>query len=116
MAQLTLNFFDSTRGVAIPDIEVEVQKMHDGSWQMLAQFSSGLKGDITISAAEAEGDLSGYYEATARIGNYFMDAGYVLPTLKFIDVVPIRFGISDPDADTTITIAITPYGYSFQAR
>ena len=59
--------------------------------------------------------MAGYYEATARIGSYFLDAGYVLPTLKFIDVVPIRFGLSDPDTDKAITISITPYGYSLLA-
>ena len=116
MAQLTLNFFDTTRGVAIPNIDVEVQKIHDGNWQTLAELNSDIKGDITIDSDDASGDLSGYYEATARVGNYFLDAGYALPTLKFVDVMPIRFGISDADADTTITIALTPYGYSFQAK
>jgi 5-hydroxyisourate hydrolase len=114
MAKLTLNFFDTTRGVAIPNIDVEVQKIRDGNWQTLAELNSDIHGDVTIS--DSEGDLSGYYEAIARIGNYFLDAGYALPTLKFVDVLPIRFGIAEAEADTTITISLTPYGYSFQAK
>jgi len=116
MAQLTLNFYDATRGVVIPNIDIEVQKMSDGNWQTIAELNSDLQGDATISDSDANGDLSGYYEATARIGSYFLDAGYSLPTLKFVDVMPIRFGISDADADTTITISLTPYGYSFLAH
>jgi len=116
MAQLTLNFFDTTRGVAIPGIDVEIQKINEGSWAVLAQLNSDINGNVTLPDNTASGDLSGYYEATARIGNYFLDAGYILPTLKIIDVLPIRFGISDPDTDTTLTVAITPYGYSLQAR
>lgn len=116
MAKLTLNFFDATRGVAIPNIDVTIQKIHDGNWQTIADMVSDLQGDITVVAADASGDLSGYYEATAHIGSYFLGAGYALPTLKFIDVIPIRFGISDADADTVITISVTPYGYCFLAK
>ena len=116
MAQLTLNLFDATRGVSIANVEVEVQKIHDGNWRTIAEMVSDLKGDISIIADDVDGDFSGYYEATAHIGSYFLKAGYALPTLKFIDVIPIRFGIADADADTTITISLTPYGYSFLSK
>ncbi len=116
MAKLTLTFFDATRGVAIPNIDVEIQKIHDGNWQTIAAMVSDLKGDVNVTAEDADGDLSGYYEATAHIGSYFLSAGYALPTLKFIDVVPIRFGIAEAEADTTLVISVTPYGYSFLAK
>jgi len=115
MALLTLSFHDATRGVAIPGIDVEIQKIEEGSWKVLAQLNSNIGGEISINAADADDDLSGYYEATARIGNYFLDAGYVLPTLKFIDVLPIRFGVFDAESDTKLSISVTPYGYSLQA-
>lgn len=116
MAKLTLNFFDATRGVAIPNIDVEIQKIHDGNWQTIADMVTDLQGDIDVIVEDADGDLTGYYEATAHIGSYFLSAGYALPTLKFIDVIPIRFGIAEAEADTTISISVTPYGYSFLAK
>ena len=116
MAKLTLNFFDATRGVAIPNIDVEIQKIHDGNWKIIAEMVSDLKGDVAVGAEDVDGDLSGYYEATAHIGSYFLSAGYALPTLKLIDVIPVRFGIAEAEADTTISISVTPYGYSFLAK
>ena len=116
MAQLTLNFFDATRGVAIANVDVEIQKIHDGNWRTIAEMVSDVKGDVSIIADDVDGDFSGYYEATAHIGSYFLSAGYALPTLKFIDVIPIRFGIADADANTSITISLTPYGYSFLSK
>jgi len=113
MAQLTLNFLDTTRGVAITGIDVEVQRISDGRWEIVAQLNTDIAGNIEITSEDTDGDLSGYYEITANIGNYFLEAGYVLPTLKFIDVLPIRFGISEPDEARTIQIGITPFGYSF---
>ncbi len=116
MALLTLTFFDATRGVAIPDIGIEIQKINDGNWQTVAEMVSDLKGSITVIPEDTNGDLSGYYEATAHIGGYFLNAGYGLPTLKFIDVIPIRFGVADAESNTEISISVTPYGYSFLAR
>lgn len=116
MAQLTLNFFDATRGVAITNADVEIQKIHGGNWQTVANMVSDLKGEVSVMQKDVDGDLSGYYEATANIGSYFQSAGYALPTLKFIDVIPIRFGISEADAITTITISLTPYGYTFLSQ
>ena len=116
MAQLTLNLFDATRGVMITNVDIEIQKIYDGSWRTIAELVSDLNGDISVSAEDVDGDLSGYYEATIHVGSYFLSAGYTLPTLKFIDVVPIRFGISEADADTAITVSITPYGYTFLAK
>jgi len=116
MAKLTLNFFDVTRGVAIANIDVEIQKIHDGNWKTIAEMVSDLKGDVAVDAGDVAGDLSGYYEATAHIGSYFLSAGYDLPTLKFVDVIPVRFGIAEAEADTTINISVTPYGYSFLAK
>ncbi len=115
MAKLILTFFDTSRGVAMPGIDVELQKIFDGSWKIQSQLHTDINGNVEVLPDDVEDDLSGYYEATARIGNYFLTAGYVLPTLKFIDVVPIRFGISDPEVDTHIQISVSPYGYSFQS-
>ncbi len=116
MAQLTLNFFDATRGVAIANVEVDIQKIHEGNWQPIAAMVSDINGDVTVEAEDANGDLRGYYEAAAHIGSYFLKAGYALPTLKFVDVIPVRFGIADGETDTHITISVTPYGYSFLAK
>lgn len=115
MAQLSLKFIDSTLGVAISDINVEIQKIFEGSWKVIAEHNTDEDGQIIIEDVDvAGGDLSGYYEITARIGSYFSEAGYVLPTLKIIDVLPIRLGVSEPDDNKSICIAVTPYGYSFQ--
>ena len=113
MAKLTLKFVDATRGVSIPGMDVEIQKIYDGLWEMVSQHNSDVGGEIEVAPEDTKGDISGYYEAVAHVGNYFLEAGYALPTLKFIDVLPIRFGISDPEANKVIQIGITPYGYSF---
>ena len=116
MAMLTLNFLDATRGVAITGIDVEVHKIHDGNWQTIAEMTTDLAGNVSVTTEDVDNDLSGYYEVIAQIGGYFLNAGYALPTLKFIDVIPVRFGIADTDADTTITISLTPYGYTFLGK
>lgn len=113
---LNLTFFDTTRGCAIPNVDVEILKISEGTWQSIAEHVTNINGAVSIIAADVGDDFSGYYEVIAQIGNYFLNSGYALPTLKFIDALPIRFGIAEPDGTTDITIFITPYGYSFQSR
>lgn len=112
MAELVLSFVDVSRGQPIDDVEIDVQKMVDGAWQPVNQFVSDVRGKATIIRDDVADDPSGYYEATASIGSYFSKNGYVLPTFKFIDMLPIRFGISDISQISKVIVSITPFGYS----
>jgi 5-hydroxyisourate hydrolase len=38
--------------------------------------------------------------------------GVDLPDPPFLDVVPIRFGIAEPQAHYHVPLLISPYGYS----
>ena len=113
MAKLTLKFVDATRGVPIPGMDVEIQKIFDGNWEMISQHNSDVGGEIEVSEEDTSGDISGYYEAVTHVGNCFLEAGYALPALKFIDVLPIRFCIIERLDMLFSGIRITPYGYSF---
>lgn len=112
MAELVLSLVDAVRGQPIDDVDIDVQKMIDGTWQPIEQLTSDNKGFATILRAENNDNAEGYYEATAAIGTYFLKNSYVLPKMKFIDMLPIRFGIADINQISRIIVSITPFGYS----
>ncbi len=112
MAELVLSLVDVARGQPIDNVEIDVQKMVDGAWQPIEQLVSDTKGKVTIVRKDQTDDPSGYYEATASLGSYFLKKGYVLPTLKFVDLLPIRFGISDISQISRVVVSVTPFGYS----
>lgn len=112
MAELVLSLVDVARGQPIEDVEIDVQKMVDGVWHPVNQLVSDEKGKVTIIRNDQTDDPAGYYEATASLGTYFLKKGYVLPTLKFVDLLPIRFGISDIGQISRVVVSVTPFGYS----
>ena len=54
----------------------------------------------------------GRYRLEFSAGAYFRALGLDLPEPPFLDVVPIAFGIAEPDAHIHVPLLISPYGYS----
>jgi 5-hydroxyisourate hydrolase len=80
------------------------------------------RGDLLIAAAVtnedgrtdaplvAPGALEiGVYELRFAVGAYFATAAGEPP---FLDVVPVRFGISDADVHHHVPLLVTPWSYS----
>jgi 5-hydroxyisourate hydrolase len=49
---------------------------------------------------------AGTYELRFAVGDYFGDES------RFLDVVPVRFTVSDPDAHHHVPLLVAPGGYS----
>ena len=54
----------------------------------------------------------GVYELSFRVADYHRGCGLDLPDPPFLDVVTIRFGVSDPAGHHHVPLLISPYGYS----
>ena len=54
----------------------------------------------------------GTYEMVFRVGSYFRAGGVALPEPAFLDRVPVRFGVSDPEGEYHVPLLVSPWGYS----
>jgi 2-oxo-4-hydroxy-4-carboxy-5-ureidoimidazoline decarboxylase len=54
----------------------------------------------------------GRYELRFDIGAYFAAQNVALADPAFLDVVPIRFGVADAEANYHVPLVFTPWGYS----
>ena len=52
---------------------------------------------------------AGRYELVFHVGDYFRARGLALPEFPFMDVVPIRFGISEPEGHYHVPLVATPW-------
>ena len=55
---------------------------------------------------------TGLYELVFEAGAYLRASGQVAEDPLFLDQVPIRFGINDPEAHYHVPLLLSPYGYS----
>jgi 5-hydroxyisourate hydrolase len=57
----------------------------------------------------AEGEMAaGTYEIVFLVGDYFGSAA----SDRFLDRVPIRFGLTDPAASYHVPLLVTPWSYN----
>ncbi len=55
---------------------------------------------------------AGRFELVFEVAAYFRARGVSLPEPPFLEAVPIRFGIADPDAHYHVPLLVSPYGYT----
>ncbi len=109
--KLTTHVLDTVRGCPAVAITIELWAINPDT-----HLSTLLKCVTTNSDGRApllsDGDLKiGLYELVFAIGTYFSEF-YEPNTVQFLDRVPIRFGVANPDAHYHIPLLISPWSYS----
>ncbi|TYL47607.1 hydroxyisourate hydrolase [Marinomonas sp. IMCC 4694] len=121
MGYLTTHILDTTRGVAASGVTIHLyQHTSDGQRQRLHSTVSNEDGRCNEPLLQADDFRTGVYELEFLIDEYF--AKHSTSAIKdnndkeqvpeFLNVVVIRFGISDSDAHYHIPLLVSPYSYS----
>jgi 5-hydroxyisourate hydrolase len=55
---------------------------------------------------------TGIYELTFHAGDYLRGTGAMLSEPAFLDLVVVRFGLSEPEGNYHVPLLLSPYGYS----
>jgi 5-hydroxyisourate hydrolase len=117
MGGLTTHVLDTARGRPAADMEIELWRLEsDDSRKLLKRVrtnGNGRTDEPVLSSGELE---VGTYELVYAVGEYFVgsNAGFSgdLPTPRFLDRVPVRFGISDPAEHYHVPLLVSPWSYS----
>jgi 5-hydroxyisourate hydrolase-like protein (transthyretin family) len=56
--------------------------------------------------------LVGVYEWQFMAGDYFASIGTYTSGTPFLDVIPLRFGIDNPDDHYHVPLLVSPWGFS----
>jgi 2-oxo-4-hydroxy-4-carboxy-5-ureidoimidazoline decarboxylase len=54
----------------------------------------------------------GRYELTFKVGGYFADRGVPMSNPPFLDQIPLRFSVSDPEGHLHVPLLVTPWSYA----
>ena len=54
----------------------------------------------------------GRYELRFKIGPYYAAQGIRLSDPTFLDVIPIQFGIAEPEGHLHVPLLVTPWSYT----
>jgi len=118
LGKLTTHILDTSAGKPAADVRIDLFKVEQGapdSEQKTTKLrTSRTNTDGRCDEPILKGDelLAGEYELVFYVGDYFDSLGLGLPEPKFIDVVVIRFGVADRNADYHVPLLVSPFGYS----
>lgn len=112
MGRLTTHILDTANGSPAAGVSIELFALEDGAERLVATASTNDDGRCDAPLAEGDAFGAGVYELRFHVGEYFAARGGDLPSPAFLDVVPVRFGISAPGEHYHVPLLISPYGYS----
>ena len=111
MGRLTTHVLDTAHGRPAAGLALELWSLDDTPEMIKAAVTNG-DGRVDAPLLEGEDFKAGVYELRFHAGAYLEAAGVTVPEPAFLDVVPIRFGISDETAHYHVPLLLSPYGYA----
>jgi 5-hydroxyisourate hydrolase-like protein (transthyretin family) len=107
---LEVHALDATIGKPAEGIVVDLFLVSTEPALKVGQMATNAGGQATLIAG---GPLKvGRYELRFAVGDYFRRQGLALGTPSFLEIVPIRIYLSDPDGRYHVPAVFTPWSYT----
>ncbi|KAJ1461740.1 OHCU decarboxylase-domain-containing protein [Pelagophyceae sp. CCMP2097] len=112
MGKLTCHVLDTAHGAPAAGMAVELHALVDGVSTKCLEFVTNADGRLDGPALSGAGLFAGSYEWRFRVGDYFVGRGAPTHATPFLDVVPIRFGIDNPEKHYHVPLLCSPWSFS----
>ncbi len=109
---LTTHVLDTARGCPAEGLKIALYRVSGNSHRKIAETETNADGRTNSPILPQESFETGTYELVFFAGDYLRATGQVDEDPLFLDQVPIRFGMSEPDAHYHVPLLLSPYGYS----
>ncbi len=113
--KLTCHVLDTAQGCPAAGMHIELHRIGDaGERELIKSFQTNSDGRLPGGPALAGATLlAGVYEWTFCVGEYFVGRGFEpVCGLPFLDRVPVRFGIDNPEAHYHVPLLCSPWSFS----
>ncbi len=108
---LTTHVLDTARGVPAAGMRIELFRLGEGR-EFIHAMVTNADGRTDAQMLPPGEFQAGVYELVFHVGDYLDAVGAAAESPRFLDEVPIRFGISDAQAHYHVPLLISPFGYS----
>jgi 5-hydroxyisourate hydrolase len=109
---LTTHVLDTARGLPADGMTVTLYRIAGDAPQRLSQMVTNEDGRTDSPILPQSDFATGTYELVFEAGAYLNRIGVPRETPRFLDIVPIRFGISDAESHYHVPLLLSPFGYA----
>ncbi len=112
MGRLTTHVLDTANGRPAEGIKIALYRVSGNSHRKIAEGVTNADGRTEIPILDGKAFKPGQYEMIFFAGDYLESVTPDLPNPKFLDQIPIRFGIAETGGHYHVPLLLSPFGYS----
>ena len=110
--RLSTHVLDTHGGRPAQGIAIELTELSSlGVPRVITRTQTNADGRTDVPLIGGRPVPIGTYELTFSVGSYFAARGVPLSEPPFLDVIPLRFSVSDPEAHLHVPLLVTPWSY-----
>ncbi|MCG2642903.1 MULTISPECIES: 2-oxo-4-hydroxy-4-carboxy-5-ureidoimidazoline decarboxylase [Bradyrhizobium] len=111
--RLSTHVLDNHMGKPAPGIAVELVELAAlGENRVIARGVTNADGRTDQPLIGGRPLPIGRYELRFNVGRYYAERNVQLPDPPFLDEIPLRFAISEPEGHYHVPLLVTPWSYS----
>ena len=111
-AKLSTHVLDTAHGCPAAGMKIELWLLDGEERTLVTTAKTTADGRTEMPLLAADEMKAGQYEIIFFVGDYFGVKGTPLPKLRFLDKVPVRFGLADAGASYHVPLLCSPWSYS----
>ena len=111
--RLSTHVLDTHSGRPAAAVCVELLELSaNGEQRVMARAATNRDGRTDAPLMAGQPLPIGRYELRFHVGEYFARLAARLDDPPFLDVVPVRFAVAEPEGDYHVPLLVTPWSYS----
>jgi 5-hydroxyisourate hydrolase len=111
-AKLGTHVLDTAHGCPAQGMKIELWSLAGEERTLITTAKTNADGRTDVPLLSADEMKTGQYEIVFFVGDYFAAKSPTLPKIRFLDKVPVRFGIADAGASYHVPLLCSPWSYS----
>lgn len=108
---LTTHVLDTARGCPAEGLKIELFRIDGAERSLLKTLATNADGRTDEQILPAAEFAIGTYELVFHAGSYLDARGTPPEDPRFLDIIPIRFGMSEP-SHYHVPLLLSPFGYA----
>ncbi|WFE87533.1 hydroxyisourate hydrolase [Roseibium porphyridii] len=111
MGRLTTHVLDTALGKPAKGLKIELWTAEDTP-RHISTHETNNDGRVDGPILDGAAFRTGSYELRFHAGEYLKATTQQLSEPLFLDIIPIRFGMAEPDGHYHVPLLLSPFGYS----
>jgi len=113
MGRLSTHVLDTYAGHPAAGVKIDLGRVNaTGDFELVKSVTTNADGRTDAPMLSGDDYQPGTYELRFHIGDYFRRNKVQLPEPAFLDIVPLRFGMHEPDGHYHVPLLASPWSYS----